>query len=187
MGSIIKVNEYKDFNNNDIMTSDGSGNVTASAGLKTAIGQNTPAFHAYLGADQDISDNTRTKITMNNETYDSDGCYDHSTNYRFTPTTAGKYFVYTSQMLSSTTNTDLKEDQAFIYKNGSEIGQGYFNHAASYDQRIDQPTVSITVDMNGTTDYLEAWCSINVGSGTARIWGYSDQYTYFGAYRIIGA
>ena len=28
MGSIIKVNEYKDFNNNDIMTSDGAGVVT---------------------------------------------------------------------------------------------------------------------------------------------------------------
>jgi hypothetical protein len=181
-----------------ITTSSGSGTITIGQSGETvdmangtitlnSTMKNTPAFHAYLGADQDISDNTRTKITMNNETYDSDGCYDHSTNYRFTPTTAGKYFVYTSQMLSSTTNTDLKEDQAFIYKNGSEIGQGYFNHGASYDQRIDQPTVSITVDMNGTTDYLEAWCSINVGSGTPRIWGYSDQYTYFGAYRIIGA
>ena len=28
MGSIIKVNEYKDFGNNDIMTSDGAGVIT---------------------------------------------------------------------------------------------------------------------------------------------------------------
>ena len=151
------------------------------------MGSNTPAFHAYLGADQDISDATRTKITMNNETYDSDGCYDHSTNYRFTPTVAGKYFVYTSQMLSSTSNTTLAEDQAFIYKNGAEIAQGYFNHSASYYQRIDQPMISVTVDMDGSSDYLEAWCYINVSSGTPRIWGYSTQYTYWGAYRIIGA
>ena len=46
MGSIIKVNEYKDFGNNDIITSDGAGTITAAAGLKTAIGNNTPAFEA---------------------------------------------------------------------------------------------------------------------------------------------
>jgi len=37
MGSIIKVNEYKDFNNNDIITSDGSGNITLSSGMNTAV------------------------------------------------------------------------------------------------------------------------------------------------------
>ena len=46
---------------------------------------------------------------------------------------------------------------------------------------------SVTVDMDGSSDYLEAWCYINVSSGTPRIWGYSTQYTYWGAYRIIGA
>ena len=40
MGSIIKVNEYKDFNNNAIMTSDGAGNVTVNA----AALKNTPNF-----------------------------------------------------------------------------------------------------------------------------------------------
>ena len=160
---------------------------TAATTFVAAGLANTPAFHAYLSADQDISDATRTKVAVNTEIYDTDGCYDKDTNYRFLPTTAGKYYIYTSQGLSSTSNTDLKEDQAFIYLNGSETAQGYFNHSASYDQRIDQPTIGIVLDMNGSSDYVEAWCTINVGSGTPRIWGASDQFTYFGAYRIIGA
>jgi hypothetical protein len=203
MTSILKADDIQDSSGNniikeasDVITIGASGDtidipsgatLDATGATITGALTMTPAFHAYLSANQDISDSTRTKISINTEIYDTGGCYDNSTNYRFTPTTAGKYFVYTSQMLSSTSNTTLKEDQAFIYKNGSEIGQGYFNHAASYYQRIDQPTVSIVVDMNGTSDYLEAWCTISVSSGTPRIWGSSDQYTYFGAYRIIGA
>ena len=64
-------------------------NTFASAG-----GTNTPAFEAYLSANQTISHDTVTKIQFNTEVYDTDNCYDNSTNYRFTPTTAGKYFVY---------------------------------------------------------------------------------------------
>ena len=45
MGSIIKVNEYKDFNNNAIMTSDGAGVVTINAATLKA----TPAFLAVAG------------------------------------------------------------------------------------------------------------------------------------------
>ena len=33
----------------------------------------------------------KQNIYYNTETFDTDGCYDNSTNYRFTPTTAGKY------------------------------------------------------------------------------------------------
>ena len=59
MGSIIKVNEYKDFNNNAIMTSDGAGVVTPNAdGLK-----NVPAFEAYNSSVQgSLTSGAATKI-----------------------------------------------------------------------------------------------------------------------------
>jgi hypothetical protein len=59
-----------------------------------AGGTNTPAFLAYLSANQSVSDATDTKCQFDTEVLDTDNCYDNSTNYRFTPTVAGKYFVY---------------------------------------------------------------------------------------------
>jgi hypothetical protein len=47
---------------------------------------NTPAFEARLSADQTISDDTLTKITLDTEIFDTNSDYDNSTNYRFTPT-----------------------------------------------------------------------------------------------------
>ena len=43
MTSIIKVNTFQDTNGNALFNSDGSGNVTLSAGAM----KNTPAFHMY--------------------------------------------------------------------------------------------------------------------------------------------
>ena len=50
-----------------------------------------PAFEAFLSSNQTVTDNTTTKIQFNSEVFDTDNCYDNSTNYRFTPTVAGKY------------------------------------------------------------------------------------------------
>jgi len=43
----------------------------------------TPSFFAYLASDQAASDASWTKITVNTELYDTGGCYDNTSNYRF--------------------------------------------------------------------------------------------------------
>ena len=55
---------------------------------------NAPAFLAKMSGDQTVTDETRTKVQFNTEVYDTDGKYDHSTNYRFTPAVAGTYFLH---------------------------------------------------------------------------------------------
>jgi len=72
-------------------------NRAGTATITTADVTNAPAFEAQVTSNQTISDNTATKVTFDNEIFDTDGKYDHSTNYRFTPTVAGKYFVYAIQ------------------------------------------------------------------------------------------
>ena len=47
---------------------------------------NTPAFMAKIAADQDISNETWTKIVLGTEVYDTDGKFASN---RFTPTVAG--------------------------------------------------------------------------------------------------
>jgi len=68
--------------------------VGLATGASQTLAVSTPAFEAYQSANTNISDAVDTKVLCNTEVFDTDNCYDNSTNYRFTPTTAGKYFVY---------------------------------------------------------------------------------------------
>ena len=100
MAGIIKVNQYQDFNGNTLFTSDGNGNLTTQKILY-------PAFEANLSANQSIADNTTVKVEFDREVFDTDNCYDNSTNYRFTPTKAGKYFVYSRLQLDAKRDAEL--------------------------------------------------------------------------------
>ena len=66
----------------------------AFTGTVTGAGETLkPSFRAKLSATQNVSSSTDVKAQFNTELFDTDSDYDNSTNYRFTPTTAGKYFV----------------------------------------------------------------------------------------------
>ena len=182
MGSIIKVNEYKDFNNNAIMTSDGSGNVTINA----AAMKMTPAFMAYLSSDQTITDETWTKVSIDTEEFDEGGNYDHST-YRFTPTTAGKYFFYATICCRSGTNSTLKSGRAAFYKNGSALYGGISELSTNYGVS-QQVTLTASFEMNGSSDYVELYGLVDNQGGSSVFesdYSSTNRSTYFGAYKII--
>ena len=60
MAGILKVDQYQDFNGNNIMTSDGAGNLT----INNAALKNTPAFLAYLCANQTVSDGQKQLLFL---------------------------------------------------------------------------------------------------------------------------
>ena len=70
-------------------------NTFASAG-----GTMTPAFQAYLNSAQAITSGVNTKVQFDTEVFDTASAFDSSTNYRFTPLTAGKYFFYITILLN---------------------------------------------------------------------------------------
>ncbi len=156
-----------------------------ATGASQTLAVNTPAFRAERSSSQSISNATNTKIQFNDENFDTDNCYDNTTNYRFTPNVAGKYFVY-AQISSYGGATDaLKEVNPAIRRNGSNVSRSsigwvsatdYFHVATSY--------LSAVVDMNGTTDYVEVFQYADATS-TPNVQG--SGFSYFGAYRIIGA
>jgi hypothetical protein len=183
MAGILKVDKYQDFNGNDIMTSDGSGNITLSSNMTTAVqavgSANTPAFLAYLSSSQDINDSTNTKVQFDTELFDTDNTYDNSTNYRFTPGVAGKY-VITIQMLN-TTGTDYDNFRVNLKKNGSEIVQG---RGANFNG--DGICYSTIVTAN-TTDYFEAFFYHTKGSSTGVAGNTGNpQLSFFSGYKLIG-
>ena len=149
------------------------------------LGDNTPAFEAYLAAAQTVTDAAQTKVTINTEVYDSDSCYDHTTNYRFTPTTAGKYFCYGTVTSLSSANSDLNEAMASFQFNGSRIAT---SSSTFDDNEINMSSSSIyrVITFNGSSDYLELYGRTNINSGTAYFTNSHEKSTMFGAYRIIG-
>jgi len=109
----------------NIETSSGSGTITlGQSGETIALGSgvtskmNHPAFEAYLSSDQTLSDGVVTKVEFDTEVFDTDSCYDNSTNYRFTPTVAGKYYISTG-LKTECTAQSIQNSTISIYKNGS--------------------------------------------------------------------
>jgi len=162
-----------------ITNSAGSGNITIGSGVTVNV--NRPAFHAYLGSNQTAADATATKLNINTETYDTDSCFDTST-YRFTPTEAGKYFVYGNAEWYSTGNT-FNFGAARIYKNGSVLfSLGHNGNASGGAQEGKEP--SGVVDMNGSTDYLELYVYQDTSDSSSVTLNGGSTNNYLGAYKI---
>jgi hypothetical protein len=139
-----------------------------------------------LSSSYEVGNNVVTKLNCNTETYDTDSAYDNSSNYRFTPQVAGKYLVYMN-LCGETNAYKLYFMKAKIYKNGSELVSSQNVMGDGAIQRA-QESLSFIVDMNGSSDYVEAYGHIDIhANGTEQFLGGSDRRTYFGAYRIIGA
>jgi hypothetical protein len=164
--------------------------VTIDSGVSTvtipngaATGQNYPAFEANLSSSQTgLTSSTWTKMQFNTERFDTDNMYDNSTNYRFTPTVAGKYHTYLFGDIFSDTLYQANVFNVAIYKNGSLLYYAPNNSNPSYYENERTVSLTATIDMNGTSDYLEGYARVSTGSGTWSIGGAS--YSYFGAYRI---
>jgi hypothetical protein len=107
-----------------------------------------PSFAAYLSGQQNILATGTTKIAFNAEVFDSNSDYDHATNYRFTPTAAGKYLIHSYLDLA---NCDAGTFQCWIYKNGALYAK-VADISGAAGRYI--PNTAI-IDMNGTTDYIE--------------------------------
>jgi len=177
----IKTTNIEPIADNGTVTLGSSGDqFTLATGAKSSFLY--PAFEANLSANQTIADAANVKVNMDTEVYDTDSMYDNSTNYRFTPMVAGKYYVYLNLRISSSTGGDLVDSFTYIYKNGSNY------KSSQHDPKDLQSTtenvfVSAVIDMNGIADFVEAYAYINVNSGTATVEA-GTRSSSFGAYRI---
>ena len=154
-----------------------SGVTIANSGTATGFGgTNTPAFLAKMGSTQTISTSSTTKLQYDTEVFDTDGKYDNSSNYRFTPTVAGKYQV---GMQVRFVGAGLQNVKLFFYKNGSQHKRTEFSQAnTSQNQSFAVFTTIIELDAD---DYIEAYIN---ASGSTSVYGNNDD-NYFLAYKLI--
>jgi len=131
------------------------GNDTSTFG--GPIVSTAPAFSAYVSSNQSIANNTLTKIIYDIEHFDTNSNYDHTTNYRFTPTVAG---YYQFNIRAELTTDYLGDVYVALFKNGSRI------HVVGSRQDQENQGVggSALVYANGSTDYFEGYMFHTIGS-----------------------
>ena len=143
---------------------------------------NSPAFEAVVGSNQTLTDNTTTIVAFNTEIFDTDSKYDHSTNYRFTPTVAGKYFVYASIGVSAEGDAQLQNIFGQLMKNGSQVKVSHFNFGGN-NARFATATLNAILTLD-SDDYVDARIQAADSSGSAIV--QPSPYSTFGAYKMIG-
>ena len=151
--------------------------ITNSGVTATGIPIVPPAFRAYMGAYQVLANNTNTKLTMNTETFDSNSFFDTS-NYRFTPTIAGYYFINANTQFSNATANYVFG--IHIYKNGSNALRGTKWNDGSNSELNTQ--ISGILGFNGSSDYAEVYGYQNSG-GNITVYNGTNT-TYFEAFYI---
>jgi hypothetical protein len=140
---------------------------------------NTPAFEATITTEQNPSDNTYTKINFDSEVFDVGGVYDTS-NKRFTPGVAGKYYIYGNSTLGSSSNTTLISAFFSIYKNGSLYKPSYVDMRVNYNRYVHISIASV-MELDAD-DYVEMFGKVDLDSGTVEI---RTAESNFGGYKII--
>ena len=201
MTAILKVDTIQDVDGNNIINENSntitigasgdtisipSGATITNSGTATGFGgAMTPAFEAYASATQTgIGDNVSTKMAMNTEVYDTNSKYDTS-NYRFTPGVAGRYFVYGMNYMEASSGASNGERAVIhIYKNGSSFKNAIAMYSTNDDNFISvSGVISTVMDLNDT-DYVELFGQFNVFTGNVELDGRLANGV-FGAYKII--
>ena len=180
MAGILKVDQYQDFNGNNIMTSDGAGNLT----LNNSALKMTPSFFVTKTSDQSITDATWTKATFDTEDYDTDSAFASST-FTVPSGEAGKYFFFSTVRCKASSGT---MDYALFrfYKNGTSDLTPFQLNAASNQLKNSHIAGSAIYDLS-VGDYIEVHVQISgtspsIGGDSGR-----NDRSFFGGYKLIGA
>jgi hypothetical protein len=154
-----------------------AGTATILTTATPGVPVNGPAFSAYQSSAQSVSNNTGTKVQLQTEEFDTNSCFDNTTNYRFTPTLAGYYQLNGS----TTTGASLAFNFTAIYKNGLEYKRGTQSGSGGILQNV----VSAIVYLNGSTDYVELF--MFQASGSSQTLQADIFATYFNGAMIRSA
>jgi hypothetical protein len=142
-------------------------NIT-QAKVASGVATTGPAFFAYLNTNQPCPNDGSTRvIQISVENFDTNSCFNTS-NYRFTPNVAGYYQINLSANIDDATVGDFGDILFAIRK---AAGSAEFAMSGS-----------VLIQMNGTSDYIEAVAIHGFGTaGSAILVGGSNR-TYMSGF-----
>lgn len=142
-----------------ITTPTGSGSITIPSGV-AMTGHNYPAFKADTSGTS-VANTTNVKLQFDNEIFDTNGDYDNATNYRFTPSVAGKYVLIANARVLALGSA--KEANLQIRKNGTFVAYQAQKDITGASGEVNL-SVSVVLEANGSSDYFEVFMYQNSGS-----------------------
>jgi hypothetical protein len=171
-----------------ITTSSGSGNINIGSGV--TLVNNTPALSVYLSANSTgHSDGTRVTVPFDTvDSYTASGTWD-STNYRWTPGVAGKYY-FTSSISSYPDGNTGKQMIIYLHKNGTELAWTYLNMNSTATLRSSgYNALNLQyIDVASATDYYDIRCLFDTNGVTFTIGGKDgssdNKRSWFQAHRL---
>jgi hypothetical protein len=148
-----------------------------------------PAFSAYIGSNQTLSDSTDTKADFDTEEFDTDSAYDTSNN-RFTVPSGedGKYFFHARGRFNMSANQS--QFVIAIRKNGSEVAKKYI-YSGAVGTKIFHSTTYFSYDISAVEtlsvgDYVEVYVKSDDTGGNNITFESGTIQSEFSGYKLIG-
>lgn len=136
-------------------------------------GDNTPYFHAYKSADQNISSGSFTTVTFDTEQWDSGSAFASNT---FTAPSTGYYWIYSQLVWSGVWSDDYTLNR--FMKNGSAVSW------TAIPQRSDNGFLNARVIHLSASDTVIVQTYQESGS-SRDLRGGSEDECFFGGFKII--
>ena len=139
------------------------------------------SFYAHRnGVSQSVPTSSHTVVELTHTNINTGSAFDTDSS-RFTPTTAGRYFLTASAQIDDMSANEQYEIS--IRKNGTDIVRsGVVTYTGFSDPTID---LGVVVEANGTTDYFELIVWHDDPVGTRSLFGTSNA-TFFAGFLISG-
>lgn len=134
-----------------------------------------PAFLVTRDTAFSTSNATATKIAFDFEVFDQGGCFDNTTNFRFTPNVAGYYQLSATVTMTGASWTG-GYDTIYLYKNGSNWLRGNIHHPNNGNYTATH--LSALVHANGSSDFFEIYHE-HGNCGTNPLSGITGGFTFF--------
>jgi len=155
--------------------------MTRSNFLSGVGGTNTPYFYGELSSTQDVSNGSSRKAQLDNIVLDSASGWD-SSNYRYTPGVAGKYFISGSIQSRTSGTNEVAWNIAKIYISGTEYEVGGLRTAATQTNYVDKSNANVTVIRTlSDSDYVELY-GVTYGGGTTQ---FGNELTSLKVFKLI--
>jgi hypothetical protein len=146
--------------------------IDATGATATGFGDEAQYFFARMtGSNQNVNDNTATKVNINSEVLDNKSIFD-TTNNRLviTADTAGIWEIGGQVAGYHGTSAYLQKVFALLYKNGSSLGDAYDSlHDLGGAFGLDMTTQSVSAIVSlASGDYVELYGQVARSSGSAQ-------------------
>ena len=149
---------------------------TISGDATTLDASAWPSFSAHRNTVQQDNITGTDKVEFTTEEFDTNSDFDAVTNFRFTPTVAGKYLLTVTLGWLNVVATD--NITILLYKNGAE----YLRSNKNAGTDTESQTITAVVTANGSSDYFEVF-AINDSRDTSDLDG-ATALTRFSGCRI---